>query len=262
MSKLQGWSRVRADPTTKWEEYGRARQLVFERDRWICQECGCDVTEYAHIDHIKELRFGGELIDLSNMRTVCGDCHKWKTALMDLEDPTIDNRWITPPRMNHWPLEFVPGARQPIPRDTTPTDPNRYRARWFRVKHDSQIWQVRPVPELKASSPTPRCNHPQANHFGEHRICPGCGVDLGPHTWQPKPKPAPKKRQYRLRNRDWRDHTNRKVQIVPPDEFERLRTVTSEPLWSQEEMVSLAQAAEMNGRIDPGLLAILGSEES
>lgn len=71
-STLQGWP---------WR---RRRQECYERDRWICQDCGCkclatrDAKQYpkrkiqAH--HLVSRRDGGT-DDLSNLITLCMSCH-------------------------------------------------------------------------------------------------------------------------------------------------------------------------------------------
>jgi len=60
----------------------KIRDECFERDNYKCQTCGVDITEYlkkgikppeAH--HIIQIKDGGSN-ELSNLKTVCYDCHK------------------------------------------------------------------------------------------------------------------------------------------------------------------------------------------
>ncbi len=53
-----------------------ARQDCFERDNYTCQSCGVH-GGYLHADHIKPFSTFPELrFELSNLRTLCVDCHK------------------------------------------------------------------------------------------------------------------------------------------------------------------------------------------
>ncbi len=71
------------------------RLLVFKRDDYICQGCGnmgrhlgrgADGkfmgigTVKVEADHIVELADGGEAWEMSNIQTLCKECHKAKTS--------------------------------------------------------------------------------------------------------------------------------------------------------------------------------------
>ena len=77
---------------TRWESF---RDQVLRRDNYICQECGYQPKvikgkyswDYDHVDdrylqadHILAIINGGMCFDLENIRTLCVDCHKKKTA--------------------------------------------------------------------------------------------------------------------------------------------------------------------------------------
>ena len=61
-----------------WHDGGRPRQWdrirrkVLDRDGWRCQKCGGPGK--LHVHHKRELRRGGSN-DLSNLKTLCRDCH-------------------------------------------------------------------------------------------------------------------------------------------------------------------------------------------
>ena len=59
----------RETPTRAWE---RIRKRVFERDKRRCRECGAAGRLEAH--HMLSLAEGGTN-DLSNLRTLCRNCH-------------------------------------------------------------------------------------------------------------------------------------------------------------------------------------------
>ncbi|MBD2157025.1 HNH endonuclease signature motif containing protein [Leptolyngbya sp. FACHB-16] len=61
-----------------WQQ---TRKRIWRRDRGKCQGPYCEdkplgslPLRHAHIDHIKELRYGGTNAD-SNLRTLCRFCH-------------------------------------------------------------------------------------------------------------------------------------------------------------------------------------------
>lgn len=60
---------------------GRYRKrLVLKRDDYTCQVCGLRDEEIACVDHIKPKSIYPELTcDLSNMQTLCPNCHARKT---------------------------------------------------------------------------------------------------------------------------------------------------------------------------------------
>jgi hypothetical protein len=59
------------------KEYQIWRKAVFERDKYICQKCGCDgkvKTLNAH--HLKDkYRYPDIMFDINNGLTLCVDCH-------------------------------------------------------------------------------------------------------------------------------------------------------------------------------------------
>ena len=61
-------------------DVGRIRELLIERDGYICAGCGYDVSsEDWQADHIIEVRHGGGGCDLGNFQILCSYCHKAKT---------------------------------------------------------------------------------------------------------------------------------------------------------------------------------------
>lgn len=55
------------------------RQLVEERDKRVCSECGMKATRWE-MDHIIPVSKGGGLCELHMYQTLCIDCHNRKTA--------------------------------------------------------------------------------------------------------------------------------------------------------------------------------------
>lgn len=56
-------------------EYKQWRSLIFERDKFLCQSCGCNGLMNAH--HIKPFaKFPDERFSVDNGITLCGDCHR------------------------------------------------------------------------------------------------------------------------------------------------------------------------------------------
>jgi 5-methylcytosine-specific restriction protein A len=58
-----------------WEET-RRRNQVLERDGFMCVSCGA--VSDLEVDHIMPRASGGTN-DLSNLQTLCADCHRAKT---------------------------------------------------------------------------------------------------------------------------------------------------------------------------------------
>ena len=56
----------------------RVRRDVFKRDGYRCRECGR--AGKLECDHITPLHRGGAKYDLTNLQTLCRDCHIAKTA--------------------------------------------------------------------------------------------------------------------------------------------------------------------------------------
>jgi HNH endonuclease len=70
----------------------KLRHVVLIRDRLTCQRCGRMWPEVElSVDHIHEVRNGGQIKDLSNLWTLCSSCHVWKTMVYD------DYMWRTVP---------------------------------------------------------------------------------------------------------------------------------------------------------------------
>lgn len=74
-----------------WEQFERrdaVRHEVIRRDNYTCQECGHKNTyesgypsyDWLEVDHITAVSNGGEFWSRDNLRTLCSDCHKKKTA--------------------------------------------------------------------------------------------------------------------------------------------------------------------------------------
>ena len=56
--------------------WDRFRLRVLDRDGWRCLKCGKPGRE---VDHIKPLKWGGEMFDPANCQTLCRGCHIAKT---------------------------------------------------------------------------------------------------------------------------------------------------------------------------------------
>lgn len=65
----------RVDPKSPW---GKLRLKVLSRDNYRCARCG--TGDHLTVDHIKQLSIGGSN-DLSNLQTLCIDCHEEKDHL-------------------------------------------------------------------------------------------------------------------------------------------------------------------------------------
>ena len=80
--KAEGWSHTLS---TTERGYGgkwpRIRQRVLERDKHLCIPCQDQgiLTIARQVDHIVNKASGGT-DDLSNLQSICIDCHKAKTA--------------------------------------------------------------------------------------------------------------------------------------------------------------------------------------
>jgi 5-methylcytosine-specific restriction enzyme A len=67
-----------SDPHYSTSEHVQWRREVISRADGRCQKCGrTDVRLFA--DHIVEINDGGDRLDLSNGRALCGSCHTTKT---------------------------------------------------------------------------------------------------------------------------------------------------------------------------------------
>ena len=61
--------------TSAWQVI---RLAVFHRDGFRCVQCGR--AGRLECDHVKPVREGGARFDLSNLQTLCRDCHFRKTG--------------------------------------------------------------------------------------------------------------------------------------------------------------------------------------
>ena len=67
------------------------RKDVLRRDNYVCGICRKRFRKHQlEVDHIIPVQMGGELFDKKNLRTLCKDCHTFKTildreALADIE---------------------------------------------------------------------------------------------------------------------------------------------------------------------------------
>ena len=59
--------------------WARARWTALERDNWRCCHCG-KISGQLEVDHVRRLEAGGDLYDLSNLQTLCKNCHFIKTG--------------------------------------------------------------------------------------------------------------------------------------------------------------------------------------
>ena len=62
--------------STRWR---KIRKYVLKRDGGICQMCGKSEKTMI-VDHIQELKDGGEPYSYDNLQTLCKSCHNIKTA--------------------------------------------------------------------------------------------------------------------------------------------------------------------------------------
>jgi hypothetical protein len=63
---------------TSREVSAHFRQLVLERDNWICQRCGAGIEAGLHVHHIEgAVQQPGIANDLENGITLCKECHKY-----------------------------------------------------------------------------------------------------------------------------------------------------------------------------------------
>ena len=65
----------RGIPRRLWEA---ARRAALDRDGWRCRTCG--KAGRLEVDHVLPLDRGGDPLDLTNLQTLCRDCHFSKTA--------------------------------------------------------------------------------------------------------------------------------------------------------------------------------------
>ncbi len=86
-SKKRGKSRVGKLGIVRLagEDLAALRIECFQRDGWMCRECGCEVAfrstfmvPKAEMAHIHAKRNGGDVLE--NVRTLCPDCHRKEHA--------------------------------------------------------------------------------------------------------------------------------------------------------------------------------------
>lgn len=81
--------RIKNDP--RWHQ---ARRDCFERDGFACVRC--DATAGLQCDHI--IRISDDIslaFELSNLQTLCGDCHREKEKEYELKQQ-IRIEWVNP----------------------------------------------------------------------------------------------------------------------------------------------------------------------
>lgn len=58
------------------------RKDVLRRDRYTCRICKKRFRKkFLDVDHIIPVQMGGQLLDKTNLRTLCKECHKAKSKL-------------------------------------------------------------------------------------------------------------------------------------------------------------------------------------
>lgn len=73
----QGGKSTEAEIIRSSREYAEWRTAVFERDGYICTECGDASGGNLHADHIKQFAYYPHLrLVVSNGRTLCEPCHR------------------------------------------------------------------------------------------------------------------------------------------------------------------------------------------
>ena len=60
--------------TARWK---RVRKIALVRDNGLCQRC--ETTNAEMVDHIVEIKDGGEPYVLDNLQSLCNRCHAIKT---------------------------------------------------------------------------------------------------------------------------------------------------------------------------------------
>lgn len=66
----------------KSHRWKKVRNLIMRRDGGLCQQCKRDgrITLASVVDHIEELKDGGDPYALENLEALCHSCHTRKTA--------------------------------------------------------------------------------------------------------------------------------------------------------------------------------------
>ena len=74
------WRKGEAPDRKLWKGI---RLKVLDRDGWLCVKCGR--SGRMEVDHIQRLEDGGEVYELSNLQSLCRNCHIAKTRAENLE---------------------------------------------------------------------------------------------------------------------------------------------------------------------------------
>ena len=65
----------------------RLRRRVLTRDRHTCQDCHRQGLRRLEVHHVKALQFGGS-DEMTNLTTLCYDCHRSRHASVGRRDTT------------------------------------------------------------------------------------------------------------------------------------------------------------------------------
>jgi len=121
-------------PNSSWNIL---RQLVFRRDGFKCVICG--ENQNLSVDHIKERELGGTN-DLSNLRTLCRDCHEGRHFNNFFDKPfNADDNYGE----NYKPKEKIALINKAINDKTSLSIKyiDRYNVRSYRVIHPKKIYK-------------------------------------------------------------------------------------------------------------------------
>ena len=71
-----------ADKFYHSRDWKNVRESIRKRDGGLCQQCKRDgrITESNVVDHIVEIKDGGDKLSLSNLECLCHPCHNRKTS--------------------------------------------------------------------------------------------------------------------------------------------------------------------------------------
>lgn len=83
-----------------WSQF---RYLRIKIDNFTCQMCGnkFENDTKLDVDHIIAITLGGECFDVENVRTLCKECHKKKTA-KDMHDKAYDRKGEGIEKLESW----------------------------------------------------------------------------------------------------------------------------------------------------------------
>lgn len=127
-------SGVPLDPSGPW---AKLRDRVFARDKFQCIQCGS--SESLTVDHIKELSLGGGN-DISNLRTLCKDCHEERHLRRFLDQGFDANDNYGEDIQLTRKIAAIDGA---LKKGTTIAIryKDRFGVRSYRVVHPREIWR-------------------------------------------------------------------------------------------------------------------------